>query len=284
MAWVEKERKTSLDEFPIHGLFFLDGDVVARFLALKYADEESFNFNSAWLQGHKSARIELPSGTSFEAWESSPEAEATIHLFGEMDMSYRSTRDEALAHAKNIAEVLGYAVRARGETQLDVWSVEDDERFTLTYDNADRRLINVERLTEAVEPPVHPAHILLNDEIKAKLPPLYANEQLGLEAIAPVKYFSPAAGWTWYATEAAALMADDSYQPLSEIDLKNPQVQDVIFFGLVIGFEIELGYFTLSELQSAHGGLGLPLERDLYYEPKTLHELQTMHRRERGEL
>ncbi len=284
MSWIEKSQPTSFDRLPIHGLFYMDGDLVARFLALKYADEEPFNFNPTWLKGHKSPRIEFPSGTLFEVWEISPAAEATIHLFGEMDVSYRSTRDEALAHAQRIAEVLGYAVRPRGEQQLDVWSGEDDEHFTLTYDNDDRRLVNVERLTEPVEPPIHPAHVLMNDEIKAKLPPLYANEALGWEATAPVKYFSPAANWTWYASEASALMQDDTYQPLAKVDLNDPQVQDVIFFGLVSGFEIELGYFTLSELQSTHGGLGLPLERDLYYEPKTLRELQTMHRRERGEL
>jgi hypothetical protein len=36
-------------------------------------------------------------------------------------------------------------------------------------------------------------------------------------------------------------------------------------------------------LTEALGGLGLPIERDLYYEPKTLGELQRQHRTERGE-
>lgn len=265
-------------------MFFLDGDLLARLLALKHGDVETPIFNPAWLKGQKSPMIEFPSGEIFDVWASSPEAEATIHLFGEMDLSYRSTRDEVLAHAQRIAEVIGYAVRPRGETQVDVWSADDEERFTLTYDNSDRRLVNVERLTEAVESPIHPAHNLITDEIRAKLPPLYANEKIGLDAIAPVKYFSPAAGWTWYASEASALMQDDTYQPLAEVDLNDPHLQDVIFFGLVSGFEIELGYFTLAELQSAHGGFGLPIERDLYYQPKSLRELQAMHRRERGEL
>src|SRR4051794_12128739 len=114
-------------------------------------------------------------------------------------------------------------------------------------------MVNVERLTEAVKPPVHPAHVLITDEIKAKLPPLYTNEKIGLEAIAPVKYFSPAAGWTWYATEASALTDEGTYKALTDLDLNDPKLQDVIFFGLVIGYEIELGYFTLAELQSAHG-------------------------------
>jgi len=49
---------------------------------------------------------------------------------------------------------------------------------------------------EPYEPPVHPAHQLMTDEIKKQLPKLYANEEIGLEAIAPVKYFTPDTNWT----------------------------------------------------------------------------------------
>jgi hypothetical protein len=93
-------------------------------------------------------------------------------------------------------------------------------------------------------------------------PELGANEEIGLEALARVKYFTPDSRWTWYA---------------SEFDGED------LFFGLVIGFEIELGYFSLRELQEARGPLGLHIERDLYYEPKSLRELREQHRRERGE-
>jgi hypothetical protein len=54
------------------------------------------------------------------------------------------------------------------------------------------------------------------------------------------------------------------------------------FFGLVIGLEIEFGYFSLSELQSVKGPLGLPIERDLHFEPKSLRELRDYHKEERG--
>jgi hypothetical protein len=33
---------------------------------------------------------------------------------------------------------------------------------------------------------------------------------------------------------------------------------------LVVGFEREFGYFSLSELQTARGVMGHPIERDLY--------------------
>jgi len=103
-------------------------------------------------------------------------------------------------------------------------------------------------------------HELLTKEIRGKLPPLYANEELGLAALAQVKFFTPDSNWTWYASE---FNGDD------------------IFFGLVSGFEVELGYFSLSELDAVSGPLGLPIERDLHYHPKTLQELMDMHRQSR---
>jgi len=105
-------------------------------------------------------------------------------------------------------------------------------------------------------------HKLLTKEIRERLPQLYANEELGLEALAQVKYFTPDSNWTWYA---------------SEFDGED------IFFGLVSGFEVELGYFAMSELEEARGPMGLPIERDLYFEPKTLKELMEMHRQENSQ-
>ena len=68
-----------------------------------------------------------------------------------------------------------------------------------------------------------------------------------------------------------------AYPTASEFD------GDDIFFGLVVGFEIELGYFSLKELQEVRGPMGLPIERDLYYEPKSLRELMEKHQEERRE-
>ena len=47
----------------------------------------------------------------------------------------------------------------------------------------------------------------------------------------------------------------------------------IMFFGLVEGFEKELGYFNLSELEAVRGHLGLPIERDLYWTVKTLEQI-----------
>jgi len=93
---------------------------------------------------------------------------------------------------------------------------------------------------------------LITKEIQNILPKLYEQDDKGLNAIAYVKFFTPDSNWTWYATE---------------FDGKD------IFFGLVDGFVKELGYFSLLELESVRGPLGLKIERDLYFEPTTLEEL-----------
>ena len=93
---------------------------------------------------------------------------------------------------------------------------------------------------------------LITKEIKNTLPKLYAQDSKGLNAIVYVKFFTPDSNWTWYATE---------------FDGKDT------FFGLVDGFVKELGYFSLSELESVKGPYGLKIERDLYFKQTTLEEL-----------
>jgi len=90
------------------------------------------------------------------------------------------------------------------------------------------------------------------EEVRRRLPTLCAQEKLGADAVAYAKYFTPDSNWTWYATEFDG--------------------EDTLF-GLVEGFEKELGYFSLSELRAAKGPLGLPIERDLHWQPKTLREI-----------
>jgi hypothetical protein len=85
-------------------------------------------------------------------------------------------------------------------------------------------------------------HALMTPELRAALPPLYATEDDdGARAV--VKYFTPRAGWTWWAFE---------FDP-----------EDGRFFGLVSGIEVEWGYFSLEELDCDRRGVPL-VERDLY--------------------
>lgn len=102
---------------------------------------------------------------------------------------------------------------------------------------------------------------LLPKDIRKKLPPLYAQEGKGGKAVVHLKLFTPDGPFTWYITEGSPV-TDDSGK---EVDFH--------FFGLVDGLEKELGYVALSELESVRGSLGLPVERDLWWEPKILEEI-----------
>lgn len=113
---------------------------------------------------------------------------------------------------------------------------------------------------------------LLDAETRAQLPALYSGERDGLNALARVKFFTPDSSWTWYASEGSPVDGNGYF------DTDEEKV-DYLFFGLVAGFEVELGYFALSELEAARGPLGLPIERDVFFEPKTLAELIALHER-----
>jgi len=93
---------------------------------------------------------------------------------------------------------------------------------------------------------------LLTKALRRQLSALYSQEAKGMEAVAYARFFYPDAQWTWYATEFDG--------------------QDT-FYGYVIGICPELGYSCLCELRQVRGGLGLPVERDRFFEPTPLSEL-----------
>ena len=100
-------------------------------------------------------------------------------------------------------------------------------------------------------------HKLMTKELAETIPPLYAND--GADdpdaVVARVKLFSPYSNWTWYITEWEA--------------------ETGLCFGLVEGFETELGYFSLDELAEVTVLGGVPgVERDLYWKPTTLGEIR----------
>lgn len=122
--------------------------------------------------------------------------------------------------------------------------------------------VAVERAKKAVANDKIRGMKLLTQEIRDTLPALYDQDGKGGKAVVHVKFFCPDAGpWTWYATEGEPILDESG----AEIDFQ--------FFGLVHGLEKELGYFNLSELEQVRGPLGLPIERDLYWQPKTLAEI-----------
>jgi len=95
---------------------------------------------------------------------------------------------------------------------------------------------------------------LLTKAIEKAFPAWASTDGQGDDAKVIVKFFTPDSNWTWYATE---FDGEDT------------------FFGLVIGHETELGYFSLRELQSVRGPMGLPIERDRYLGTITVGEART---------
>jgi Protein of unknown function (DUF2958) len=98
---------------------------------------------------------------------------------------------------------------------------------------------------------------LLADELERLLPPLYSQEDLGEDAIVHVHFFNPCGTGDWWITEGSR------------------EGDDFIMFGLCdLGFP-ELGYVSLNELESVRGPLGLGIERDLHWRPKTMRDVRT---------
>lgn len=95
---------------------------------------------------------------------------------------------------------------------------------------------------------------LLTQTVKDLLPPLYTCENFR-DPVVQVKFFTPWTSWTWYAMEFDG---------------------EDIFFGLVDGQDAELGYFSLSELQSVRGPGGLTIERDIHFKPTPLSEVKQL--------
>lgn len=98
---------------------------------------------------------------------------------------------------------------------------------------------------------------LLTDEIKDSLPPLYSTEGTPLDKKQwIVKYFNPMGAGTWYICEG-----------------EQREDGDWLFFGYCdLGFGCpELGYVTLSELESIQLPFGMSIERDIFFDnPSTL--------------
>ena len=99
-------------------------------------------------------------------------------------------------------------------------------------------------------------HKFITKEIEKALPAIYSQENVS-DPIVVAKWFSPYSNWRWFAIEFDG---------------------EDIFFGLVQGFEVELGNFSKKELEELTFGLGryqVPaIERDLSWQPKKLSEVR----------
>jgi Protein of unknown function (DUF2958) len=115
---------------------------------------------------------------------------------------------------------------------------------------------------------------LLTKQLREPLPPLSSQEHVE-DPMVSVKFFTPDAGFSWYATEGSPVDANGIMIKEGET---TPEA-DFLFFGVVLGIEAELGYFSLSQLRQLRGPWGLPIERDLYFTPCRLTEVISGERR-----
>ena len=104
---------------------------------------------------------------------------------------------------------------------------------------------------------------LLTAELRSRLPQLYSQENNN-DPTVYAKFFCPWSNWTWFATEGS--QDEDRF----------------LFFGYVIGFEEEWGYFSLSELEEVRGPGGLRIERDLYFKSGPFSQVIQQYRSERS--
>ena len=95
---------------------------------------------------------------------------------------------------------------------------------------------------------------LIPKTLLSDIPDLYETENQK-DPLCYVKLFTPDSNWTWFIIEFSKADRDTCY-------------------GYVKGLEDELGYFTLTDLESVHGSLGLAIERDLWFKPSSLSKLK----------
>src|SRR5262249_55869371 len=128
-------------------------------------------------------------------------------------------------------------------------------------------------IPEHLSNPEQDGRVLLPDSLKERMPALYSQEQ-ETDPLVVCKFFDPVGSWTWYAYEGSPVDEDGYY------DTNKPKV-DYVFFGLVVGFVKELGYFSLEELKTAKEGMrglrALPIERDVHFRPQRLSEIRRQH-------
>jgi len=95
---------------------------------------------------------------------------------------------------------------------------------------------------------------LIPQTLLSDIPALYETEGVS-NPLCYVKLLTPDSNWTWFIME---ISKDDNQT----------------CFGYVVGLDSELGFFSLAEIESAHGPLGLAVERDIWFEPTPFSQIK----------
>jgi hypothetical protein len=93
---------------------------------------------------------------------------------------------------------------------------------------------------------------LLTKKIKEQATKQY-KQGTDMEQMVVAKYFDPMGSWKWF--------------------LMNMHKDDDYCWGIVKGHEVEMGSFSMKELESIKLPFGLKIERDLMFEPMKASEV-----------
>jgi hypothetical protein len=94
--------------------------------------------------------------------------------------------------------------------------------------------------------------LYISKELEKQIPPIRSQEDVE-DPMVICKLFMPGTDWKWFVVEGEQTVTEE-------------QEDDFLFFGLVHGHELELGYFLLSELLLAWGPLGIGATLDKGFE------------------
>jgi len=225
------------------------------------ADIDSDNYFEGFAQHHTGRAGDITAGLAPHDYGATPYVEIYSEQNGRIVLELEPVQIEVIGtpipaiesdpisreeQRQNMAEFLGSIAQEMDIPQENVVCVGSETVATANKRTANNRVRGMK---------------LLPCKIREKLPRLGEQDGKGGKAIAYAKCFTPSGSWSWYITEGSPVRNTDN-EPV-----------DYILFGLVEGQCKELGYFRLSELESVRGSMGLPIERDLYWQPKTLEQI-----------
>ena len=97
---------------------------------------------------------------------------------------------------------------------------------------------------------------LMTSEIEKKAQAQYPKGS-SMDQMVVAKFFDPTSQWTWYLIN------------------QDPEDPDYLW-GIVKGFDVEIGSFSLHELETTRGKFGLRIERDTSFAPQSAHDVYDM--------
>lgn len=103
---------------------------------------------------------------------------------------------------------------------------------------------------------------LFPEKLLEQLPELYSQENVE-DPLCLHRFISPDTSWIWYVIEGGVRISGE--------------IEDIVFFGYVVGDFPELGYFTLTGIELSFYVSGMTISRDLFFEPTPLSRIKEVH-------